>query len=299
MKRLVVTGVLLATMLTGCVPSGPGAREATEAFFAAVHDGDAKAAIALTTSALSDFACTEFEPNLAAVEVGEVVEDGDTAVAEVSYAVFGEPIEESVTLTRENGHWLVEVPDTYRITVPIEPDVVVVAAFEDECELSPVDGELEFLALPGAYSVILRDPTTVFSSSVLGFVAVPDATTVEYLEDFDDYIRQQDRDIAANLLQVGINDAVNECIDDHFVGSTCPDGIPAGDLDQDVTRYSDIYPDFARAVDISSPDGERWHFATNDATLLIQVNGVLTTVSFSYSGIITVDDSGELVPVFD
>ena len=299
MKRFALTIVLAATVLSGCVPTGPGAREATEAFFTAVGDGDAAAAIALTTSSPTDFACTEFEPNLAAFELGEVAENGDTAVAKVSYAVFGEPITESVTLTKASGEWLVELPDSYRIIVPIEPDVVVAATFEDECELSPVDGELEFLALPGAYSVILRDPTTVFSSSVLGFVAVPDATTVEYLEDFDDYIRPVDRDIAANLLQVGINDAVNACIESHFVGDTCPDGLPAGDAEQDVSRYPDIYSDFARAVDIYSPDGEKWHFTTSEATLLIQVNGVLTQVEFSYSGVISVDDSGDLVPVFD
>jgi len=299
MKRFAVAALLAATLLAGCVPTGPSAREATEAFFSAVNDGDASAAIALTTSRPSDFACTEFEPNLAAVKIGDVVENGDTAVAKVSYAVFGEPVSESVKLSQQNGEWLVVLPDSYRITVPIEQDVVVEATFEDECTIRPVDGTIELLALPGAYSVTIDDPTGVFSVSALGFVAVPDASTAVYVEGFEVYIDQQDRDIVANLLQVGIDDAVIACIGDHFAGSTCPDGIPAGDLDQDIARYPDIYPDAARAVDIFSPDGETWHFTTNEAILRIQQGGALTDVPFSYSGVITVADNGDLVPVFD
>ena len=299
MKRFAVAALLAATLLSGCVPNGASARDATEAFFSAVNDGDASAAIALTTSRPSDFACTEFEPNLAAVKIGDVVEDGDTAVAKVSYAVFGEPVSESVELSRQNGEWLVVLPDSYRITVPIEQDVVVEATFEDECTIRPVDGMIEFLALPGAYSVTLDDPSGVFSVSALGFIAVPDASTAVYVEGFEVYIDQQDRDIVANLLQVGINDAVIACIEDHFAGSTCPDGIPAGDIGQDITRSPDIYPDFARAVEIFSPDGETWHFTTNEAILRIQQGGVLTDAPFSYSGVITVADNGDFVPVFD
>ena len=49
----------------------------------------------------------------------------------------------------------------------------------------------------------------------------------------------------------------------------------------------------------STPDGETWHFTTNEAILRIQQGGALTDVPFTYSGVITVADNGDLVPAFD
>ena len=302
MKRL-VPALLLASLaaggLAGCLPTGNGggALSTAEAFIQALDDGDAAAAIALTTTDRSDFAC-ELEPSVAGAELGDVVENGDTAIAKFTYAVFGEFTTESLELERVGSEWKIVLPDDYRIEVPLEADVVVEATFEDDCVLRPVDGVLELRALPGYYSVTLRDPSGVFGSSTLGFAAVPDAGTVQYLEGHEQFIEPVEREIAANLLQVPINDALYACIENHFAGGSCPDGLPAGDEDQAIDRPFELISGDPRAVDISSADGETWRFSTNTQTLQIQVSGVLTSVPFTYSGIITVDD-GDLVPVFD
>jgi len=303
MKRtlsLAVGAALIAVALSGCVPGG-GAREAAAAYLDALSNRDVAAAIALTTSDEGDFACPDADTGIAGEKIGEVVENGITATAEVSYHVGEDAISETLDLVKEDEGWRVRLSDAHNVHVPVPENVVIAATvdeylYDDACVIEPVDGAFRFLALPGRYSVSLHDPSGIFTWVTSGNVLVPAQDTVEFFEPFPG---PNDKETAANYLDVDTSRAALDCIASHFAGETCPDDIPAGDPAQNVSRALDLVSGVARAVDIYSPDGETWHFTTNTQSFQIQIDGVLTTVPFSYSGTLARDDDDQLIAVFD
>jgi hypothetical protein len=300
MLSLALGAALVAVALTGCAPGG-GAREAAEAYLEALSSRDVAAAIALTTSPASDFACPDADTSIGGEKIGEVVENASTATAEVSYNVGENEISETLELVKGDDGWRVRLSDSHSVTVPVPENVVVAATLEeylydDACPIEPVDGEFRFLALPGTYSVALHDPSGIFSWVTTANVLVPADDTVDFSEPFPG---PNDMEIAANLLEVDTGRAAFDCIASHFAGDTCPDDIPAGDQGQAVDRPFELISGTPRAVDIYSPDGETWHFTTDTQDFQIQVDGVLTSVPFSYSGVLALDDDGQLIAVFD
>jgi hypothetical protein len=303
MKRtvaLVIAGALVSVALAGCSPAG-GAREAAAAYLEALGNRDIAGAIALTTSPASDFACPEADTSIAGEKIGEVVENGSTATADVSYYVGEDKISETLELVDEGDGWRVRLSDAHNVDVPVPPNVVVAALvqeylYDDACPIEAVDDTFRFLALPGSYSVSLFDPSGIFSWRTTGRVLVPEQDSVEFTEGFPG---PNDREIAANLLAVDISRAIEDCIASHFAGDTCPEGTPPGDESQAVDRPWELVIGEPRASDIYSPDGETWHFTTSAGTMLIQIDGVVTPVTFDYSGTLALDDGGQLIAVFD
>lgn len=303
MKRtvsVVIAAALASVTLVGCAPAG-GARDAAASYLEALSNRDVAAAIALTTSPASDFACPDADTSIAGETIGEVVENGSTATAEVSYHVGGDEISETLELVREDDGWRVQLSDSLNVYVPVPPNVVITAfvdeyLYDDACEIEAVDGTFRFLTLPGSYSVTLRDPSGIFSWFTSGSVVAPLQDTVEFTEQFPG---PNEKETAANYLAVDIARAIDDCIASHFAGDTCPEGTPAGDETQAVDRPWELVTGEPRALDIYSPDGETWHFTTTQGTMLIQVDGVVTNVTFDYRGTLALDEDGQLIAVFD
>ncbi|MFV0634494.1 hypothetical protein [Demequina sp.] len=167
-------------LLTGCggdpapieSEDGQGPDAVVQSFLDAQAGGDYATALALTTSVAEDFACGELVADdapsrsmVGATVVADSVNlNGDAASVDVS---LGGDKDLTLELKREDGAWLVELPDTYGLEVTFgEPAVAQVrladAPFADaDCAVTVVDGAATLTLFPATYVVEVVDPTGV------------------------------------------------------------------------------------------------------------------------------------------
>lgn len=308
--RYLGAALLAATIglsITGCATGGnptDDARTAVDAFMTALNDRDGEAALDLSTTSIDDVACPGIldETLIAAPEVGDVVVNGSTGIAKVEYVPSLERVPVSLTLELRftSGEWKIVLPESFRIRTPAPPETVVQADIEEACTLRPVDGYFETIALPGTYSIYLSDPIGLFYR-VLGWSSVPQTSPdagAEYMAG-DEFASDVEREITSNLLAVQIQDAMFACIESGFTGTHCPEGLPAADESQDVSRPDDLVTHAVPRSDVFSEDGETWRFESDPLQFRIQVNGALVDVPFTYTGVVTLNNDGDITAQFD
>ena len=319
MKTLAIAA-LLVVGLTACGPTAPaddtsdanGAIAVETAFLEALEAGDGEAALALTTLTAGEVDCAAVIENyrdlrlgILGSKAGEAVVDGNTATVGFSYSLTSteglREISGTHTLRRtDSGDWLIELPDSYRLSGLFPDDVVGQAAIfpvpggdtdsdDTACAASPVDGTYEFIALPGQYMVIATDPTGVFfNAEYVTFVSVYDTEQpVEPVELV--YLQDSDREFAASQVADELNLYVERCVASGLTSADCPQGVPASEGLVSVSKrlnYSNI--------EIWSEDGQTWRYRASGEDFLFERNGTIESYGIYYTGTVVHDDAREL-----
>lgn len=307
---------LLLLTLTACATPAPvdtteqDAVTAVEtAFLQALVDGDAEAAMELTTvgptrttctAAITDYA--ELQSGIIKPSVGTVVVDGDTATADITYSMIVTSTVEEITgthtLVRSEGEWRIELPESYRIQTVFEDGVVGQAGLmyfstgsgvRSECVSAPVRGAWELFALPGRYEVITSDPTEVFfNSSYVTFVSVYDTdepaepTLLEYIQD-------DERDFAAAQVRDILNQRIDSCVASNLSNADCPRGIPTPEGLVSISDHLGI-----DGIEFYSDNGIEWRYRASGEDFLFERNGTIETSEIYYAGVVTHDPVNEL-----
>ncbi|MGV8884272.1 MAG: hypothetical protein ACOH1T_01610 [Microbacteriaceae bacterium] len=316
--------VVSVASLTGCTSTADAndnPRAVEQQFFDALSNSDARAALALTTTKTSALDCSALisdygtlTAGVAGVSVGEATVDGDTASVAFSYTVVQasenlSTIAGTHSLIRSGGRWRIELPDTYRIRATIAPDVAAEVSVDSSPQTAGAcvdvlsSGTFDAIALPGLYTLGVRDPSGVFGDAAYTapLVTVSDAPESGRAIAVDYPSEDSRRQVA-----IGIRNAlvtpVERCAASGFVAPTCPDDLPApSDSITLASRPADRFTGVPTATRIFSADGTIWRFEASGEQYLYTANGVAKSYPMMYTGAVIVSPSapGALTVVLD